>query len=245
MRDDPSVVALVTRAAGSDESAWHELVDRYAPLVWSICVRYQLGGADIEDVGQTVWLGLVEQLANEKLREPAALPGWLATTTQRECLRVVRARGKYEVFAAVPDDSGTPAAADTMVIEEEVLLAERNALLRAALAELPEADQRLLALLLRDPPLSYAEIGEILGMPPGSIGPTRQRCLRRLSRSPLLAGLSDLAPPAAGAGGGPRPRAGPPGSPGPGSSRRGLSETGLSGTGAEGVRVTVKGRQAT
>jgi hypothetical protein len=137
-----------------------------------------------------------------------------------------------------------------MVIEEEVLLAERNALLRAALAELPEADQRLLALLLRDPPLSYAEIGEILGMPPGSIGPTRQRCLRRLSRSPLLAGLSDLAPPAAGAGGGPRPRAGPPGSPGPGSSRRGLSETGLSGTGlsgtgAEGVRVTVKGRQAT
>jgi RNA polymerase sigma factor (sigma-70 family) len=250
VRDDPSVVALVTRAAGSDESAWHELVDRYAPLVWSICVRYQLGGADIEDVGQTVWLGLVEQLANEKLREPAALPGWLATTTQRECLRVVRARGKYEVFAAVPDDSGTPAAADAMVIEEEVLLAERNALLRAALAELPEADQRLLALLLRDPPLSYAEIGEILGMPPGSIGPTRQRCLRRLSRSPLLAGLSDLAPPAAGAGGGPRPRAGPPGSPGPGSSRRGLSETGLSGTGlsgtgAEGVRVTVKGRQAT
>jgi RNA polymerase sigma factor (sigma-70 family) len=250
VRDDPSVVALVTRAAGSDESAWHELVDRYAPLVWSICVRYQLGGADIEDVGQTVWLGLVEQLANEKLREPAALPGWLATTTQRECLRVVRARGKYEVFAAVPDDSGTPAAADAMVIEEEVLLAERNALLRAALAELPEADQRLLALLLRDPPLSYAEIGEILGMPPGSIGPTRQRCLRRLSRSPLLAGLSDLAPPAAGAGGGRRPRAGPPGSPGPGSSRRGLPETGLSGTGlsgtdAGGVRVTVNGRQAT
>ena len=82
------------------------------------------------------------------------------------------------------------------MIEEEILQAERNALLRAALAELPEADQRLLALLLRDPPLSYAEIGDILGMPPGSIGPTRQRCLRRLSRSPLLAGLSDLAPPA-------------------------------------------------
>ena len=48
MRDDPSVVALVTRAAGSDEGAWHELVDRYAPLVWSICVRYQLSGADID-----------------------------------------------------------------------------------------------------------------------------------------------------------------------------------------------------
>jgi RNA polymerase sigma factor (sigma-70 family) len=241
VRDDPSVVALVTRAAGSDEGAWHELVDRYAPLVWSICARYQLGAPDIEDVGQTVWLGLVEQLANEKLREPAALPGWLATTTQRECVRVLRARGKYQVFGSDPDDGGMPAQADAMVIEEEILLAERNALLRAALAELADADQRLLALLLRDPPLSYAEIGDILGMPPGSIGPTRQRCLRRLGRSPLLAGLSDLGPPAAGAGGGRAPRAGPPGSLGPGSSHRGLSETGLSGTGAEAVRVTVKG----
>jgi RNA polymerase sigma factor (sigma-70 family) len=241
VRDDPSVVALVTRAAGSDEGAWHELVDRYAPLVWSICARYQLGAPDIEDVGQTVWLGLVEQLANEKLREPAALPGWLATTTQRECVRVLRARGKYQVFGSDPDDGGMPAQADAMVIEEEVLLAERNALLRAALAELADADQRLLALLLRDPPLSYAEIGVILGMPPGSIGPTRQRCLRRLGRSPLLAGLSDLGPPAAGAGSGRPPRAGPPGSPGPSSSHRGLSETGLSGTGAEAVRVTVKG----
>jgi hypothetical protein len=125
------------------------------------------------------------------------------------------------------------------------LLAERNALLRAALADLPDADQRLLALLLRDPPLSYAEIGDILGMPPGSIGPTRQRCLRRLGRSPLLAGLSDLAP-AAGAHGGRPPRAGPTGPPGlgsspGGSSHGGLSETGSSGTGAEAVRVTVKG----
>ncbi|HEX3715667.1 MAG TPA: sigma-70 family RNA polymerase sigma factor [Trebonia sp.] len=195
MRDDPSVVALVTRAAGADEGAWHELVERYAPLVWSICVRYQLSGADAEDVAQTVWLGLVEQLASASLREPAALPGWLATTTQRECLRVLRARGRYEVFRTDPGDGGLTAAADAAVIEEEILLAERNELLRAALAELPESEQRLIALLLRDPPLSYAEIGVILGMPPGSIGPTRQRCLRRLSRSPLLAGLSDLTPP--------------------------------------------------
>ena len=255
MRDDPYVVALVTRAAGGDEGAWHELVDRYAPLVWSICVRYQLSGADIEDVGQTVWLGLVEQLASEKLREPAALPGWLATTTQRECLRVLRARGRYEVFGADPE-GGLPREADTAVIdatviEEEILLAERNALLRAALAALPESDQRLIALLLRDPPLSYAEIGDMLGMRPGSIGPTRQRCLRRLSRSPLLAGLSDLPPPEAGGAGGRPPRAGPRGPRGTelsrtgssqtGASQTGLSQTGLSGTGAEAARVTVKG----
>jgi RNA polymerase sigma factor (sigma-70 family) len=240
VRDDPSVVALVTRAAGSDEGAWHELVDRYAPLVWSICVRYRLSGADIEDVGQTVWLGLVEQLSSEKLREPAALPGWLATTTQRECLRVLRARGKYEVFGTDPEDGvardADATAVDATLIEEEVLRAERNALLRAALAALPESDQRLIALLLRDPPLSYAEIGGMLGMRPGSIGPTRQRCLRRLSRSPLLAGLSDLAPPGAGPGGGRSPRAGPQAPRG-----AGLSQTGMSGTGAEAVRVTVKG----
>lgn len=253
MRDDPSVVALVARAAGSDERAWYELVDRYAPLVWSICARYQLSGADIEDVGQTVWLGLVEQLSNEKLREPAALPGWLATTTQRECLRVLRVRGKYEVFGTDPDSGALSRAADVPLfdateIEEEILQAERNALLRAALAELPESDQRLITLLLRDPPLSYAEIGDILDMPPGSIGPTRQRCLRRLSRSPLLAGLSDLAPPAAGAGPGAggtadgrAVRAGPP-EEAPGT---GLSQTGVSGTGAGTVRVPSQGRRST
>jgi RNA polymerase sigma factor (sigma-70 family) len=189
VRDDRSAAALVARAAGSDEGAWRELVDRYSPLVWSICVRHQLSRSDIEDVGQTVWLGLVEHLG--KLREPAALPGWLATTTQRECVRVLKARRKCEVFGTDPDDSGLPRETDPAMIEEEILMAERNALFRAALAELPEDSQRLITLLISDPPLSYVEIGAILGMPPGSIGPTRQRCLDRLRRSPHLRGLTD------------------------------------------------------
>lgn len=189
MRDDPSVVALVTRAAGSDQGAWQELVDRYAPLVWSICVRYQLSSHDIEDVGQTVWLGLVEQLG--KLREPAALPGWLATTTQRECLRVLKAARRYETFGAGPDDGKLPSEADSTLIEQEIIAAERNALLRAALAELPPRCRQLLTLLLSDPPLSYAEISTILRIPVGSIGPQRQRCLERLRRSAFLTGLTD------------------------------------------------------
>src|SRR5262249_26071804 len=115
VRDDLSVADLVARAAGSDEGAWNELVDRYSPLVWSICVRYQLSRADIEDVGQTVWLRLVEHLG--KLREPAALPGWLATTTQRECVRVVKTHRKCEVFGTDPDDSGLPMEMDTTTIE--------------------------------------------------------------------------------------------------------------------------------
>jgi RNA polymerase sigma factor (sigma-70 family) len=188
VRDDPSVVALVARAAGSDEDAWQELVDRYAQLVWSICVRYQLSSADIEDVGQTVWLGLAEQLG--KLPESDALPRWLATTTQRECVRVLKARHKYEVFGT-DSDGGLPLEDDPAMIEEEIIRAERNALLRAAFAGLPEDGRRLLTLLISDPPLSYAEIGDILGMPPESIGPARQRCLDRLRGSPYLRRFTD------------------------------------------------------
>ena len=89
MRDDPQVTDLVTRASGGDRQAWDALVGRYAPLVWSICRRYRLSGADAEDAGQAVWLHPVEHLRN--LRDPAALPGWLATTTRRECCRIRRA----------------------------------------------------------------------------------------------------------------------------------------------------------
>jgi DNA-directed RNA polymerase specialized sigma24 family protein len=87
--NDPAVTDLVTRARNGDKQAWDALVDRYVPLIWSICRRYRLGDADTEDAGQSVWLQLVQHL--DKIREPAALPGWLATTTRRECGRVVHA----------------------------------------------------------------------------------------------------------------------------------------------------------
>jgi RNA polymerase sigma factor (sigma-70 family) len=185
MRDDPSVVALVTRAAGSDPSAWYEIVDRYAPLVWSICTRYHLSNHDTEDVGQTVWLLLVEQLGN--LREPAALPGWLAKTTAHECLRVVTTAHKSERLGTQLDDARQ--FVDDTAIEEEILTAERNAGLRAAFAELPLRCQQLLAMLLSDPPSSYADISATLDIPLGSIGPQRGRCLGRLRRSPALIAL--------------------------------------------------------
>jgi RNA polymerase sigma factor (sigma-70 family) len=187
MRDDPTVVALVTRAARSDPAAWNEIVERYAPLVWSICARFGLSNHDREDVGQNVWLLLVEQLG--KLREPAALPGWLATTTQRECLRVVTASRKSERLGAGPDDALQ--FADNTMIDEEILMAERNAALRAAFAELPPKCQRLLGMLTTDPPCSYTEISHTLEIAVGSIGPQRARCLERLRKSSVLAGLAD------------------------------------------------------
>ena len=187
MRDDPHVVALVTRASGGDQEAWYELVDRYAPLVYTICTRYRLSNHDIEDVGQNVWLLLVEQLG--KLREPAALPGWLATTTARECLRVVTAASKTERPGTGLDDSVL--FVDDAVIDEEILMAERNAALRAAFAELQPRCQRLLSMLISDPPHSYADIHAELGLPVGSIGPQRARCLDRLRQSDALAALGE------------------------------------------------------
>ena len=89
MRDDPFVADLVTRARKGDQQAWDSLVERYAPLIWSICRRYRLDRADAEDVGQRIWLQFVNHLG--AIRDPAALPGWLTTTTRRECNRVVRA----------------------------------------------------------------------------------------------------------------------------------------------------------
>jgi RNA polymerase sigma factor (sigma-70 family) len=187
MRDDPHVVALVNRAAGGDQSAWYELVDRYAPLVYTICTRYRLNNHDIEDVGQNVWLLLVEQLG--KLREPAALPGWLATTTARECLRVVTATRRAERLGTGLDDSVL--FVDDTVIDEEILMAERNAALRAAFAELPPRCQQLLSMLISDPPRSYAEIHAELGIPVGSIGPGRAHCLDRLRRTRAFAALGE------------------------------------------------------
>ena len=185
MRDDPSVVALVARAAGSDQDAWNELVERYAPLVWTICTRYRLSSHDIEDVGQNVWLLLVEQLG--KLREPAALPGWLATTTSRECLRVVTTAQRLATFGGRLDDA--PEFAADVMIDEEILMAERDAALRSAFAELQPPCRQLLAMLISDPPHSYSQISETLGIPMGSIGPRRARCLERQRRSDTLIAL--------------------------------------------------------
>jgi RNA polymerase sigma factor (sigma-70 family) len=185
MRDDPSVTDLVTRARNGDPQAWGGLVERYAPLIWSICRRYRLSDADAEDAGQTVWLRLLDQLDN--LREPAALPGWLVTTTRRECFRVqhvaCRQPAEWQVLDENIPDEQAPTA------DHELLVAERDTALREAFARLPPDSQRLLALLTADPPMPYAEISARLGISVGSIGPTRGRCIDKLRRDSAIAAL--------------------------------------------------------
>ena len=180
MRDDPTVVDLVTRARDGDKDAWDELVERYAPLVWSVCRRYRLAQPDVDDVGQSVWLRLIEHLPG--LREPAALPGWIATTTQRECYRLLRATSRVEPV----DPAESFEVGESAIAEEEVLRHERRAVFRAAFAELSRQCQKLLALLAADPPTPYDEISRRLRVPIGSIGPNRARCLDRLRRTPAL-----------------------------------------------------------
>jgi RNA polymerase sigma factor (sigma-70 family) len=192
-RDNP-VVTLVMCARTGDERAWDALVERYAPLIWSLCRRYRLNAADTGHVAQSVWHGLANQLG--KIRDPAALPGWLATTTRRECQRVLNTAqaphaARYTLDAEdIPDDQ-----AETL--EQGLLLAaERHAALREAFADLPPRCQQLIALLIEDPPVSDAEVSARLGVPVGSIGPNRRRCLDKLRHHPAIAALinADEAP---------------------------------------------------
>jgi RNA polymerase sigma factor (sigma-70 family) len=185
VRDDPEVIAMVAAARDGDVEAWNRLVDRYAPLVWSICKTYRLSRTDAEDVGQNVWLRLVEQLP--RIRVPAAVAGWIMTTARRECLRVLRVSRRVEPADAIAeraDESQTDHD-----IDEALMAYERRAALRAAFIQLSPRCQHMLSLLMQDPPVPYGVISVRLGMPQGSVGPIRARCLDRLRHCPALAAL--------------------------------------------------------
>lgn len=188
------VADLVARAKDGDDRAWAALVQRYAPLVMSVCRRHRLDEADTLDVAQGVWLSLLEHL--DSIREPAALPGWIATTTRRECLHLLTGKGGRQRAELVGEVDG--ATVDlTDELDDLVVRAQRHAALLEALADLPPQHQQLVVLLIHDPPLAYAEIGRRLDMAIGSIGPTRQRCLEKIRNHPAISTLLELpAPPA-------------------------------------------------
>jgi RNA polymerase sigma factor (sigma-70 family) len=181
MRFNSPVATLLENAARGAESAWREIVERYSPLVFSVCRNHGLTGADADDVCGHVWLCLVANLS--RIREAEALPGWLATTTRHECVRLLRDKQRQ-----IPHDREltceTEPAPDTTLLVEEC-----RETIRGGIARLPERDQKLLTMLFADPPASYTEISTSLGIPVGAIGPTRQRCLARARRIPSIAAL--------------------------------------------------------
>ncbi len=167
---------LVRSAAAGDDRGWDALVDEFSGMIWAVARTYRLSDADAADVSQATWLRLLEHLDN--LHDPACVGGWLATTTRRECLRVVRRSGRQIPSSDdVPDHRSTDASQGTAL-----LIAERDAVLWRAFERLRPSDQALLRLLMADPRPGYEEISAALDMPIGSIGPTRARALERLRR---------------------------------------------------------------
>jgi RNA polymerase sigma factor (sigma-70 family) len=184
-----SAAELVQRIRAGDQHAWDSLVDAYVGLVWAIARNHRLGQGDAADVSQSTWLRLVENI--DRIDDPRRVGAWLATTARRECLRVLRLSGRHVLVDDEAElDRGNPEAVpvDAMLLREEEAV-----MVRAAFDRLPERCQQLLRLLMVDTPPSYEELSAALGMPIGSIGPTRGRCLDKLKHllaEPRQAGLT-------------------------------------------------------
>jgi len=178
------VTQLFTAAQRGEQSGWDALVARLAGLVWAVARSHRLSRADAADVSQTVWLRLVEHI--DRIREPEQLPGWLATTTRNECLRTLRLAGR-----AIPTDDETDLEPREVVepgLDTALLNLERDTSLWRAFQGLSARCQQLLRLVVIDDEQSYSNVASMLGMPIGSIGPTRGRCLDKLRV--LLAGIT-------------------------------------------------------
>lgn len=170
------VARLVRRAATGDKNAWERLVDQFARLIWSITREFKLVESDAADVAQTTWMRLIEHI--DRIEHPERVGSWLAATARNECLRSLAARKRLVLVHE--DQSFDGLAEGEPEVDEALLAAERAEIVREAVAHLPHRWQRLMELLMADPPVSYAEISDELGLPVGSIGPTRGRCLARL-----------------------------------------------------------------
>jgi RNA polymerase sigma factor (sigma-70 family) len=154
-------------------------------MVWAIARRHRLSDADAADVSQTTWLRLVEHL--DRIENPERIGAWLATTARHESLRVARLSTRQ--VPAPQEEFGEVARNDDKPVDAALLADERDRQLWDLVSGLPLRCQLLLQVLTDDSPLSYVEIGEVLNMPTGSIGPTRARCLAHLRRLAASRGI--------------------------------------------------------
>lgn len=180
--DRAEVGALVQAAVDGDAAAWKALVEGLSPLVWSVVRAHRLSDADGHEVYQTVWFRFAQHLG--RIREPDKAGAWLASTARNECLKVIRGLARLmptddpQVLDRISEDR-TPEQS-LIDAEDRAAEAERIRLLWQELEELGDRCRQLLRVLMASPPPSYVEVSVALGIAVGSIGPLRQRCLRRL-----------------------------------------------------------------
>jgi RNA polymerase sigma factor (sigma-70 family) len=178
--------ALVARCRAGDGKAWEALVKRYQRLVYTVVGRAGLDAHAAADVFQTVFTRLVQHLP--RLAQPDKLQAWVVTTAKREAL-LARRIGQRTV-STTRDGDGDEAESEFDLPDEAPLAEDALAelqqldLLRVGLDHLDERCRDLLLLLFRDEDdkVPYDEVSRRLGMPQGSIGPTRSRCLDKLRR---------------------------------------------------------------
>ncbi|MBF6355860.1 sigma-70 family RNA polymerase sigma factor [Nocardia higoensis] len=171
--------ALVGMAVDGDEDAWELIVTQHTRYLGSIGTAKRLSSEECSDAVQETWLSAVAQLP--KLRDPSRLRPWLAMIMRRNCESISLRRNtrREELVGDVADTVGEWLRDDRVDIERDILATERTSVLHQVLRLLPEAERVLLTELARNDG-SYSEIAGHLGIPVGSIGPTRMRALRRL-----------------------------------------------------------------
>lgn len=184
LASEQDLVAAVNAARTGDTKAWTRLVQRFDGTLRCVARSYRLAPPDVDDVIQATWVELLASI--QRIREPAAIGAWLTTVTRRNALRC-RQRHVYECLTEDPDvgerhDANGP--------EERVLADERRAALADAIAILPTHHRSLVTVLLAQPSLDYRQVGQLLSMPVGSIGPTRARALAGLGRNARLRAIS-------------------------------------------------------
>ena len=176
---------LIERCRHGDAGAWQRLVQRYARLVHSVPVRYGLTPNEVDDIGQEVFLALAQQLY--QIADPESLPAWLLTTARRASWRTMQKRKQEQPLSAVDlteaavQDTLQPIGARTPSMQELLQGWQRQEALTQGMATLGDRCRELITLIFldqREP--SYDDISEKLGIPKGSIGPTRNRCLQQL-----------------------------------------------------------------
>lgn len=164
---------LLRRCASGDARAWAEVVDRYGRLVYSVPKRYRFPDADCDDIFQTVFTTLLKSLG--QIKDARTLPAWLLTTTHRACWRRTRASKEAGGVREAP-------LLDEAPPEASLSRWERQHAVHDALRELGGVCEKLLRVLfLTASTPGYEVVAEHTGLAPGSIGPMRRRCLKKLA----------------------------------------------------------------